>query len=90
MRERLLIVGAEPRAFVGPWIELSDSEVWEVLPRGELHEGEVSVEAQNGAALLTHSLTQEPIRLDHVTKVRAIVNESAKSKHITVILRQVG
>lgn len=90
MRERLLIVGAEPRAFTGPWIELSDSEVWEVLPRGEFHEGDVSVEAQNGAALLTHPLTKEPVRLEQVTKVRAIVSESAKSKRITVILRQVG
>ena len=88
MRERLLIVGARPRAFTGPWIDLSDSEVWEVLPRDN-YDGEVTVEAQNGAAQLLIPLTDKPIRLDGMTRVRAVINESVKSKHITVLLRQV-
>ena len=84
MRERLLVIGAEPRAFIGPWIDLTDSKVWEARPSQDFA-GRVFVETGDGRVL---PLNGEPITFGS-NRARAIIDERCEVTPITVKLRQV-
>lgn len=89
MRTKVLILGALPGAFIGPWVDLPEGGEWDVQPRGH-YGGFVAVEVDSPAGP-RYELDGEPVRIRGL-RARGIIDPQAKElevSSITVQLRQV-
>ena len=89
MRTKVLILGALPNSFIGPWVDLPEGGMWDVQPRGH-YGGHVVVEVDSPAGP-RFKLNGEPVQI-HGLRARGIILAQAKDldvDSITVQLRQV-
>ena len=89
MRTKVLILGAPPHAFMGPWVDLPEGGQWEVEPR-EDYLGQVCVEVDSPVGP-RYKLNTQPVIIEG-QRARAMILVGAKDlevSHITVQMRQV-
>lgn len=89
MRTKVLILGAPPHAFIGPWVDLPEGGLWDVVPRGD-YLGQVCVEIDSPVGP-RHKLDGQPLQIKG-ERARGIILVGAKDldvPYITVQLQQV-
>lgn len=89
MRTKVLILGALPDAFIGPWVDLPEGGEWDVQPRAD-YGGFVVIEVDSPAGP-RFKINGEPVRIRGL-RARGIILPQAKDldvNSITVQLRQV-
>lgn len=89
MRTKVLILGALPDSFIGPWVDLPEGGEWDVQPRAD-YRGFVIIEVDAPAGP-RYKIDGEPVRIRGL-RARGIILPQAKDLDvdiITVQLRQV-
>ena len=90
MRERALVIAAQPQAFDGPWVSLEDGD-WSVEAAGD-YRGMVRLIAEDASgSILDIPLDGEPVLLEGFQRARVVICDGIASlpvERVTVTARE--